>query len=120
MLKPHQDAPRAILPLCLGQQGGGGRSLTDCMRAAEDKRPCRGGQNKTEENSEERASQSLVVTSQPPQPATSSSPARRHGKGPRRGTETWTARERAGGEGPVGTGTHTCSHVHTRHACMMQ
>lgn len=52
--------PRTLLQLRLGQQGGGGCSLTDCMQAAEeDKRPCRGGQNRTEESGEHLA---LVVT----------------------------------------------------------
>lgn len=48
VLQQHQEA---ALRLRLGQQGGGGRSLTDCMRAAEDKRPCGGGakQNRGEQ-----------------------------------------------------------------------
>lgn len=70
--------PKTILRLRLGQQGGGGRSLTDCVRAAEeDKRPCGEGRNRTE-NSEATAAWS-------PRPATSSSPAERRGQGPRRG-----------------------------------
>lgn len=99
--------PRTLLQLRLGQQGGGGCSLTDCMQAVEeDKRPCRGvggtEQRRTVRTRHRRS----------PRPAAPSSPARRRGQGPLRDRLADCMGWRA-----VGSGTHTCGHAHTGQAC---
>lgn len=84
--------------------GGGASHLQTACRPGRRTRDHAGeGQNRTEENSEER----------PPWPALSSSPARRNGQGPRGGAGTRTA---PGQRGSWDTCVVTCTRTSTRDA----